>query len=87
MDIKVTNCNTGHPINMAMVMDIYGGTYLTDSSGLLQIAPGQEDMYLNTVVQISGGNYITKQFTLLSLSENDFCLMPVGVTGGTGGLY
>jgi hypothetical protein len=86
MDIKVTNCDTGHPIHGAIVTDMWGGSYMTDSSGFVVIAPGAETMYFGTIVTVSGSNYIHADLTLTSLGENDVCLKPVGGTGG-GGIY
>jgi hypothetical protein len=88
MDIKVTSCSTSKPIYLATVSDIYGNSTYTDSSGFVQIVPGNEGEYYGTVVGISAYGYISNQFTLQSYAENDFCLQPVPATGtgtGTGG--
>lgn len=92
MDIKVTSCSTHQPIYLAEVLDIYGNSSLTNSSGYVQIVPGDEGEYYGTVIQISANGFITNEFTLQSYGENDFCLTPAPTTGtgtgtGTGSIY
>ncbi len=88
MDIKITSCATGKPIYLALVSDIYGNSSYTNSSGFVQIIPGDEGEYYGTVIAVSATGYISNEFTLQSYGENDFCLQTVPATGtgtGTGG--
>ncbi|HZZ62897.1 MAG TPA: hypothetical protein VFE63_17330 [Roseiarcus sp.] len=84
MDIKVTSCQTGKPLYLAIVSDEYGNSEYTNQYGFVQIVPGTEGEYYGTVVQISAGGYITNEFTLNSYGENDCCLQPAPTTGGGG---
>lgn len=85
MVIRIVDCQSSKGIVGAAVLDIYGQTTNTDSFGNIQITPGTENMYLNTLIKVSASGYVTDEFTLSSMGLNQFCLTaepPNDVTGG-----